>query len=392
MTGTGAALAAALVLLAAAVALGAGWLAVRLRRLEAARPAPEALGLLQRQIESVREEAQRERDRGAAALREEMGQLGARMAQELAQLRDAVTGQLQFVTAEVGRRLQEGMGLLQQAQDLMGRRLDQAARAVSDVHAQLGTLGEATRRLEALGRDIAGLEQILRAPKVRGGLGEVLLERLLADVLPTHAYRLQHEFRTGERVDAAIRLGDRLVPVDSKFPLENFRRWVEEPEETRRRQARRAFLRDVRARVDEVARKYILPDEGTFNFALMYVPAEHVYYEVVARDEEGGDDVLSYALSRHVVPVSPASFYAYLQVIVWGLRGLQVEQRARDILAGLSRLQGDLAQFREQFETLGRHVSNARNKYDEASRILAAFEAKLEDVGGMRVGGEPGGP
>jgi DNA recombination protein RmuC len=272
----------------------------------------------------------------------------------------------------------------------MGQRLDQASRAVSEVHGQLGALGEATRRMEQVGRDIAGLEQILRAPKIRGGFGEVLLERLLAEILPTDAYRLQHGFRSGDKVDAAVVLGGRLVPIDSKFPLENFRRMVEEPDEDRRRQARRVFLRDVRNRVDEVARKYILPDEGTFDFALMYIPAENVYYEVILREETGDDSLLGYALGRRVIPVSPNSFYAYLQVILLGLRGLRIEQNAREILSTLGRLQVDATRLREHFDTLGRHITNAKNKYDEAATSLARLEGKLEDVAGR--GAQPALP
>jgi DNA recombination protein RmuC len=281
------------------------------------------------------------------------------------------------------------MGLLQSAQSAMGQRLDEAARAVSQVHGQLGGLAEATRRLEGLGRDIAGLEQILRAPKLRGGFGEILLERLLAEILPAEAYRLQHAFQSGDRVDAVMVLGSRLVPVDAKFPLENYRRLGEETDETRRRAARRAFLRDVRNRVDEIAKKYIVPDEGTFDFALMYIPAEAVYHEIILRDEEQADEaLLGYALSRRVIPVSPNSFYAYLQVILLGLRGLRIEQSAREILATLSRLSGDLARFREHFDTLGRHVTNAKNKHDEAAAALARFEAKLENVEGRHGQGE----
>jgi DNA recombination protein RmuC len=274
------------------------------------------------------------------------------------------------------------MTLMQEAQRSMGRRLDEATRAVTEVHGQLGALGESTRRMEQLGRDIAGLEQILRAPKIRGGFGETLLERLLAEILPTENYRLQHGFRSGDKVDAAVVVANRLVPVDSKFPLENFRRMLEEPDEERRRQVRRAFLRDVRGRVDEIARKYIVPDENTFDFALMYIPAENVYYEVILREESGEDSLLGYSLSRRVVPVSPNSFYAYLQVILLGLRGLRIEQNAREILGILGRLQADATRVREHFDTLGRHITNAKNKYDEAATSLARLEGKIEDVAG----------
>lgn len=376
----------------AALALGAGvallaWalfrLAERLRGLEAGGQTPDAaLALLQREIEAVRGEARRDHEATLAAVRGEVVQFAGQVGRELAQVRETVASQLQVVTGEVNHRLREGMTFIQEAQTTMGQRLDQAARAVSDVHGQLGTLTEATRRMEQVGRDISGLEQILRAPKIRGGFGELLLERLLAEILPVGGYRVQHGFRSGDKVDAVIAVGDRLVPVDAKFPLENFRRWLEEPDEERRRPHRRAFLRDVRNRVDEIAKKYILPDEGTFDFALMYIPAENVYYEVILRDEDADDPVLSYALGKRVIPVSPNSFYAYLQVILLGLRGLRVEQNAREILGALTRLQGDTARFREHFDTLGRHITNAKNKYDEATTALARLETKLEDAAG----------
>jgi DNA recombination protein RmuC len=384
-----------LLALAALVALGAAvWgLAVLAGR---TRPAPDGdrldagLNVLQREIETVRGEARRGQDATLAAVHAEVARFGGQVGERLGQLQSVVAMELQQVTAEVNRRLQDGMALMQDAQKTMGQRLDEASRAVVEVHGQLGALGEATRRMELVGREIAGLEQILRAPKIRGAFGETLLERLLAEILPTDSYRLQHAFRSGEKVDAAVVVAGRLVPVDSKFPLENFRRMIEEPDEERRRQTRRAFLKDFRNRVDEIARKYIVPDEDTFDFALMYIPAENVYYEVILRDEMTEDSLLGYALGRRVVPVSPNSFYAYLQVILLGLRGLRIEQNAREILGILGRLQADAARVREHFDTLGRHIANAKNKYDETTTSLARLEGKLEDVAGR--GGQPALP
>jgi DNA recombination protein RmuC len=178
-----------------------------------------------------------------------------------------------------------------------------------------------------------------------------------------------------------VKVGGRLVPVDAKFPLENFRRLLEETDDDRRRQVRRAFARDVKARVDEIAKRYILPDEGTFDFALMYIPAENVYYQIIVKDEDVEEDSpAAYAIGRHVIPVSPNSFYAYLQVIVLGLRGLQIEQDAREIQGRLGRLRGDVDKFRDAFDVIGKHLTNARNKYDEASAALDRVEAKLEGI------------
>lgn len=335
----------------------AGWgffrLAGQLRELKATQGHPDqALLLLQQEIASVRSEARQVQGETLGALRQELHQFTGQVAQQLGQVGSGVTQQLQNVTAVVGR-VQEG----------------------------LGRVGEATQRVLDVGKDIAGLEQILRSPKVRGGLGETMLENLLAQMLPREHYVLQHTFSTGDRVDAAIQIGDRLVPVDAKFPLENFRRMLEETEEDKRRQVRRAFLRDVKGRVDEIAKKYILPDERTFDFALMYVPAENVYYEIIVKDEAGEEESLAaYALGRRVIPVSPNSLYAYLRVIVLGLRGLQIERGAIEIQARLTRLRGDLDRFREAFEVMGKHLTNAKNKYEEAASALAHIDAKLEGI------------
>src|SRR6185369_5701362 len=172
----------------------------------------------------------------------------------------------------------------------------------------LGELREATTKVYEVGRDVATLHDILRAPKLRGGLGELLLGDLLAQVLPPAHFTLQHAFRSGERVDAVVRLGDGLVPIDSKFPLEDFRRLLEAADDDQRTRARKAFVARVRKHVDDIATKYVLPDEGTYDFALMYIPAENVYYETIIRD--AASDLVAYALAKKVIPVSPNTLYA----------------------------------------------------------------------------------
>jgi DNA recombination protein RmuC len=169
-----------------------------------------------------------------------------------------------------------------------------------------------------------------------------------------------------------------MVPIDAKFPLEDFQRLAGETDEAARAKLRRAFAAAVRKHVDAVADKYILPDEGTFDFALLYIPAENVYYEMIIRPAPDDESISDYALGRRVIPVSPNSLYAYLQVIVLGLRGFRIEQRAEEILSHIGRLQHEYGRFREEFDTLGRHIGNARNKYDEASKRLDRFQEKLE--------------
>src|SRR3989475_2076151 len=267
-----------------------------------------ALGLVQQQLEALRTQVGQALGGQAELLGQEIGRL----------------------TAQLNERLRESGELVQRSQTSVGERLDHTARVVGEVQQGLGELREATARVRDIGRDVVSLHDILRAPKLRGGLGEFLLGDLLAQVLPSAHFTLQHAFRSGERVDAVVRLGDGLVPVDAKFPLEDFRRLLEAADDDERARARKAFVARVRRHVDDIATKYVLPDEGTYDFALMYIPAENVYYETIIRDEEPG--LAAYAIARKVIPVSPNCFYAYLQAIAFGLRGLRIEARAQEVM------------------------------------------------------------
>jgi DNA recombination protein RmuC len=257
----------------------------------------------------------------------------------------------------------------------MNTRLDNATKVVGDLREKVGQIHE-------VGKAAAELVNILRAPKLRGGMGELFLSDLLAQILPPEHFNLQHRFKSGEAVDAVIQIGQKFVPVDAKFPLENFKRVIEAPTETERVAARKQFLRDVKKHVDAIASKYILPDEGTYDFALMYVPAENVYYETIIKDEASSDErqLFSYALEKRVIPVSPNSFYAYLQTVLLGLRGMKVEERALEILNTLARLRGDFERLQENFRVLGKHLANASSSYTDTEKTMVKLDAKLSQI------------
>ena len=295
--------------------------------------------------------------------------LGLWLSNALKTLREETARQLDGRGAELDRHLQ-GMT------ETMARRLGDASKQTSAIYQQLGDVGRATAQLAEQARDLGQLQQLLRPPKARGGFGELLLENLLADRLPAHAYSLQYGFPTGERVDAVIRV-QKLVPVDAKFPLDNFERLLDAPDDESRQLAEKAFARDVKAHIDAIASKYIRPDEGTFDFAFMYLPSEAVYYEL-ACGKTGA--LLSYAHEQSVVPVSPNTFTAYLQMIVFGLRGLQIEQHAHEVMAYLAQLQRDFGRLRDDFGVVGTHLKNAGQKYADAEKRLARFETKLEQA------------
>jgi DNA recombination protein RmuC len=350
-------LTAILILLAAAVLLLL-WLALQSQK----KTDDPAIRLMQQEVQSLR-----------GQLTDAMLRNQETMNQQLGQVSLQVNGQLN----QVAQQLQKSTGDL-------NSRLDNAARVVQEVSKGLGSLSEATQKVFLVGKDIASLQEILRSPKLRGGLGELFLGDLLSQIFPPAHFALQHKFKSGETVDAVIRLGNNLVPVDAKFPLENFRRVVETASEEERRAAKRKFINDVKKHIDAIAGKYILPDEGTFDFALMYIPAENVYYELIIRDEAVDADkgLLSYAFARRVVPVSPNSFYAYLQTILLGLKGMHIEEQAQEILKNLARLSGDFRKFQEEFELVGKHLTNTKMRYDEADKRLAKFGDKLQSLSG----------
>jgi DNA recombination protein RmuC len=240
----------------------------------------------------------------------------------------------------------------------------------------LGKLSRATDQMLDVGKTISSLEDLLKPPKIRGGMGETLLEELLIQILPRGYFEFQYTFQSGERVDAVIRLGNSMVPVDAKFPLEQFRKLIRCTDEKEAKSHRRVFIRNVKKHIDDIASKYILPDEGTYDFALMYIPAENVYYETIIK-EENEDGLYTYALKKKVIPVSPNSFYAYLQVIIYGLKGMRIEEKAVEIIHHLDRLVGDQKRVREEFSKLGTHLTNARKKYEDTDRLLDRFEEKL---------------
>jgi DNA recombination protein RmuC len=279
---------------------------------------------------------------------------------------------------QMAKSLADSARLVNDSQKTIGERLDRAAEVVGKVQKSLGSLDQATQQVFAVGKDIAGLQEILRAPKMRGAIGELFLGDLLAQILPPKHFQLQYAFKSGEIVDAAIRLG-KWVPVDAKFPLENFKRLLQAQDPQEKTNARRKFVMDVKRHIDTIAAKYILTDEGTYDFALMYIPTESVYYEVIIKDDNVSEDVsiMTYAFSKHVVPVSPNSLYAYLHTISLGLRGMQVEENAKYILEQLDRLKSDFSRFKEDFLLVGKHLSNSKLKYEDAERRLGRFEDKL---------------
>ncbi|MEK7498490.1 MAG: DNA recombination protein RmuC [Patescibacteria group bacterium] len=286
--------------------------------------------------------------------------------------------QLQSTTAEAHRM---NALLFQQMNDLtnqMNTRLregHESMRHSSEMfQARIHSMGQEITKVSEVAKDISSLKDILSVPKMRGGLGELMLSQLLGEILPKEHFEEQHTFKTGETVDAVVMFKDKLVAIDSKFPLEDFVRCNAAEGDEEKASFRKAFVRSVKNRIDEVSKKYILPDEHTLEIAFMYVPSEHIYYECIVRGE---DTLLEYAFKKHVIPVSPSTLYTYLQTVLIGLRGMQIEHQTQEILNHLSRLRDDYGKFEERFLTLGKHLSNMRSAYEDSEKRLHRFSDKL---------------
>lgn len=284
-------------------------------------------------------------------------------------------------------RLQTQLGEeLSRNRESIHTQLHNANTVIGDVQQKLGVLEKTTSNIENIGKDISSLQEILQAPKLRGNLGEYLLEDLLKQILPADNFEMQHNFMNGTQVDAVIKLGEKLVPVDSKFPLESFTRFVTLEDEAAKKQARKEFVKSLKNRIDEIASKYILPQEGTFDFALMYIPAENVFYEVMLKDtlSDNNFEIFQYAIKNHVIAVSPNSFYAYLMAIVFGLRGFQIEKKAQQIRTDLSQIQASFAHFYEDLQRTGKHISNAASSFNSVLKRADKFHDRVGQVTGIQ--------
>jgi len=315
------------------------------------------------------------------AFSSQLQQVTGHVQKSLADVTSQLGARMDSVNQQVTEQLNQGASVMNASTHAVSERIAAVQNTFAGLQKQVGEMTEQARQLSDLSKSVTAIEHVLRAPKMRGNFGEEQLETLLGLVFARQQFVLQHRFSSGEVADALLLLPPGNVAVDSKFPLENFRRITENGNEDERRSTRREFLRDVRRRVDEIATRYIRPAEGTLPFALMYVPAENVYYETIIRDDDGFQ-LYRYCLEKRVVPVSPNSFYAYLQTIMVGIKGLQVGQRADAIVREIESLRIELEKFGKAYETIGQHIRNASSKLEEGTRLLTKVELRVESLAG----------
>ncbi len=269
---------------------------------------------------------------------------------------------------------------LKTGQENISKFLENSQGRLKDLGEQIGRMNRTSEQMAKIGEDIQKLQNIFMNPKQRGQFGEMSLLRLLEDVLPKESFNVQHQFRNGKIADAIVKMSDNLVVIDAKFPLPAFEQIVKAQDQQDKSRFRRQFQKDVSNHIDKIAQSYILPDEGTLDFALMYIPAENVYYETVVKQDHDRADLLNYALDRKVIPVSPNLLYTYLMTVVMGLKGLQVEQQAARILTGLKKLRIGVDSFCQTYNLVGKHMRNALSQYDEGQKRLDRFSVEFDQL------------
>lgn len=257
---------------------------------------------------------------------------------------------------------------LQKGNQDLNQRLDNAARLMSQIQKDAGKFAE-------LSLSMKNLQDYLRSPKLRGNIGEEVLKDLISQMFPKNSFFLQHTFKSGNRVDAAIRTDAGLLPIDAKFPSENFQKIIAAENESEKETARKDFVKDVKKHINDISKKYILPEEGTMDFALMYIPSEPIYYEVVNVIE-----LTEFARQNRVYPVSPNTLYANLQVILLSYQGKEIEKKTRQVFALMRAIQKDYTKISDDLSVLSRHITNSYNQMANVNSGFTLMGQKLSST------------
>ncbi len=274
-------------------------------------------------------------------------------------------------------------------QDTVRTQLSESTKIVREVTEGLTKLGETNRQVVGFAEQLRQLQDVLKNPKQRGILGEYYLETVLQNVLPPGSYQMQYGFENGEIVDAAVFVKDKVVPIDSKFSLENYNRLVEAHDPTERAQLEKQFVNDLKLRITETS-KYIRPTEKTKDFACMFIPSEGVYYDLLSNKVGGGEEnLIQRAAGKYkVIIVSPTSFLAYLQTVLQGLKAMEIEDKAKDIIKNVERLGAHIGKYEDYYQKLGNTLTTTVNHYNAGYKELAKMDKDVTRITGEAVGVE----
>jgi DNA recombination protein RmuC len=266
--------------------------------------------------------------------------------------------------------------------DFLIKQSGESRSIVKEVTSELTKVTETQRQVASVADQLRSLQDILKNPKQRGVLGEYYLETVLKNVLPPGTYQLQYPFEDGTKVDAVIFYQDRVIPIDSKFSLENYNRLVNAASDDERKRAEDGLRTDLKTRIDETS-KYIKPAENTLDFAFMFIPSEALYYDLLVNKigSAAERDLIQYAAEKRVYPVSPTTFYAYLQMALQGIRQIEINKSAEQIRKNVGELQRHLLKYEEYFEKVGGHLQTTMNAYATAGKEFGKIDKDILKIG-----------
>jgi len=294
--------------------------------------------------------------------------------------------------AQEGSRLQfrESKELMQGINKEVNEQIREIQESISEkllgVQKHVSEVSESSKQVFTIAEQLQNLEKVLKHQKQRGNLGEASLQLALENILPAGAYKFQHQFEGGETVDAVVITKDGMIPVDAKFSLDNYRRLVDETDEVRRETLEKDFTNDLKKRIDETA-KYIRPKDGTLPFAFMYIPAEAIYYDLLVNEvgsvKANTRSLIDYAYrDKNVIIVSPTTFAAYLQSVLYGFRAFKVEEGAKEIQKNVEKLTRHLDAYVQYFEKVGLSLGTTVNHYNTASKELGKIDKDVVRITG----------
>ena len=284
-------------------------------------------------------------------------------------MKDDMQGSVEKNSEVLERQLKEQREAMNKQTKMIWERLENSSKVMQQVHKELGGITE-------FGKDMKDLSNVLKSPKLRGGLGEQLLYEILKNNLPVELYKTQHKFKSGDVCDAVITLEDKLIPIDSKFPMENFKLMINEDNDDARMRAKREFAKDVEKRIDEISKKYILPEEGTTDYAIMYIPSENISYEIIVNTPQ----ILEYAEQKRVICASPNYISYLLKIFFLGYQEKEFEKQAGKVLTEIKGVAMEAQKFGEDLGVLERHITHTYKAMDNIKIKFGRLFGKIESI------------
>jgi len=290
---------------------------------------------------------------------------------------------------DVSKQLNTG---ILESSKIMQKQFESSTNIIKGVTEKLSNLENTNKQVMGIADQLQGLENVLKNPKQRGILGEYYLETLLKNLFQPNQYKMQYKFKDGNIADAVVFVGDKIIPIDSKFSLENYNKILEEKNISRKESLEKIFKSDLKNRIDETA-KYIKPKEGTYDFAFMFIPSEGVYYDLLVNQvgavKVNTRDLIEYAFKeKRVIIVSPTSFAAYLQTVLQGLKALAVEESIKEIVDNISKLGNHLNSYESYFQKLGANLSTTVNMYNSANKEFVKIDKDITKITGESIDSE----